>query len=298
MLTSDQVELLTQQVILGLPLTISGEEAESFCASLRKDIEKAKKNKWVIELPFEIPDIKMVHRSSPIYFTVPSKESPYYIVYKADPTTSLFQRFDLDKWEWVDDLMAKREMNNPNPNIVKSRGSAKSGNFGHKGRPGQVGGSGEGGSSPEENDTASPNSTISTYLSSVHNMGVSRAKESVVLIHGKQYTPQKLPSKYKMAQAKKCFQNAFELANSNPELTYVEGFAVPDFVPIPIHHAWTVDKQGKVVDNTWKTPGAEYMGVPFELPFIYKVQTETEQYGVMDFHSKTFREKYETKRSK
>ncbi len=61
--------------------------------------------------------------------------------------------------------------------------------------------------------------------------------ERVVRDNGRYYNPQPLPRNYKWAKAKQCFTNAHKLTDMNPDLTYVEGYAIPDFIDMPIHHA-------------------------------------------------------------
>ena len=56
MLTTDQVHIITMDVLQGVEPRINGSEADAFRVALTKDIALAKKNKWVLELPFEIPE--------------------------------------------------------------------------------------------------------------------------------------------------------------------------------------------------------------------------------------------------
>lgn len=51
-------------------------------------------------------------------------------------------------------------------------------------------------------------------------------------------------------QVKECFDNAFKVAGSNPELRYTEGFALMDG-SIPTHHGWLTGPDGRVEDPTW-----------------------------------------------
>lgn len=126
---------------------------------------------------------------------------------------------------------------------------------------------------------------LRAYLQQISNMSKDTV-EHMVLTHGKMYNPQPLPKGYKKGKIKEYFSNAFALADKNPELTYVEGFAMPDFMPLPIHHAWVVDKDGNVIDNTWKTPGSVYMGIPFTTDFMYEVASKTEVYGILGYTSR------------
>ena len=56
MLTTDQVHMITMDVLQGAEPRVLGPEADAFRMALAKDIALAKKNHWVLELPFEIPN--------------------------------------------------------------------------------------------------------------------------------------------------------------------------------------------------------------------------------------------------
>jgi len=79
---------------------------------------------------------------------------------------------------------------------------------------------------------------------------------------------------------KQCFHNAQMLAMENPDLQYVEGYAMGNAI-IPVHHAW-LTLNGKLIDLTWRTDvggqsrrlgnrilgvipeGWQYRGIPFD----------------------------------
>jgi hypothetical protein len=89
--------------------------------------------------------------------------------------------------------------------------------------------------------------------------------EDFVLRHGEVWTPQPLPSAYSPGVPKRCFLNAALLVAGSEGLRYVEGYAVSDGVGLPIHHAWAVDAEGRVVDPTWSVIGDAYLGVVFDI---------------------------------
>lgn len=94
--------------------------------------------------------------------------------------------------------------------------------------------------------------------------------EDLVKRHGKQFTAQPLPEEYGLMEAKNCYNNAFILAAANPELTYVEGYAYSGI--LPIHHAWVVDAEGRVIDPTWIDPvNCTYFGVGFKTAHLRKL---------------------------
>lgn len=100
----------------------------------------------------------------------------------------------------------------------------------------------------------------------------------VILKHGRFFTPQKKPDWLPWEPTKMCFMNASRLALGDAELTYVEGFA--DSGLFPTEHAWAVDRQGRVLDNTWREPGVVYLGVPFTTWFLRQSLVANGYYGI------------------
>jgi hypothetical protein len=89
-----------------------------------------------------------------------------------------------------------------------------------------------------------------------------------VLAHGRAYTPQALPKKFRRGRLQACFDNAYRAARRHG-LTYVEGFsALGSGAFFPILHAWCVEPGSHlVIDRTWGTPGEIYFGVPINLEY-------------------------------
>lgn len=83
------------------------------------------------------------------------------------------------------------------------------------------------------------------------------------------------------AEKKECFRNAAENAIANPELTYVEGYAMPQVVDMPMAHAWNVDADGNVIDPTWENGGKAYYGIEFETAELCALLIKTEHYGFL-----------------
>ncbi len=80
---------------------------------------------------------------------------------------------------------------------------------------------------------------------------------------------------------KDCYANAARLALDNSNYTYVEGIATPDFIELPIQHAWCIDNKDNVIDPTWKTAGSVYYGVPFNTEFLRETILKTEIWGLI-----------------
>jgi hypothetical protein len=106
--------------------------------------------------------------------------------------------------------------------------------------------------------------------------------EDFWLQNGREMKSAPLHESYEMGAKKECFTNAFNLAMSEPNLTYCEGLAIPSNLPIPFDHAWCIDQEGNVVDNTWDdSEGCVYYGVGFEFEDVRQIVLESEHYGVV-----------------
>lgn len=79
-----------------------------------------------------------------------------------------------------------------------------------------------------------------------------------------------LPDGVPPGTPRECYSNAYELATSRADLTYVEGYALGAFFPVP--HAWVEDREGRIIDPTWAALGeleqAAYAGVRFDTEFL------------------------------
>lgn len=100
-----------------------------------------------------------------------------------------------------------------------------------------------------------------------------------------------------------CYGNALFLSlesRDNPQeeigpLWYVEGFAVHrKSVGEPVGHAWTITREGVVIDPTWLAPtrGGEphqvaYMGVPLQLDWVKQTSFKRGQTGVLHLLDET-----------
>lgn len=106
------------------------------------------------------------------------------------------------------------------------------------------------------------------------------SSDDFILQHGRHFTPQSLPQhlEHHRGQKKQCYRNAFNLACSNNELFYVEGYSYNLF---PAPHAWCTDKDGKVYEITWDEPGQEYFGVCFNTKYILEVILSKQYYGIL-----------------
>lgn len=134
--------------------------------------------------------------------------------------------------------------------------------------------------------------TVRGYLTALHKLqGRDRSWQGWLLENGADYAWQPLDREtFEIGEGRECFLNAAHLAIARRDLTYVEGMAMCGF--FPVHHAWVVDADGRVIDNTWVAEngveedgeGAErqYLGYAVEAEELYERLVEQEVYGVLD----------------
>ena len=82
-----------------------------------------------------------------------------------------------------------------------------------------------------------------------------------------------------------CFQNCYQALWKHRELSYCEGFAIDNKLPIAVSHAWLVNDNSEVIDPTWvgkKFGGSTYFGVVFNKNFVREIAEKTKHYGVLD----------------
>jgi hypothetical protein len=76
------------------------------------------------------------------------------------------------------------------------------------------------------------------------------------------YTWQPWPHGMKRYRARQgCVRNAWCLATDRDDLMLVKGYAKPSGLEVWLGHWWCVDRDGFVVDPTWRNKGSAYVGV-------------------------------------
>jgi hypothetical protein len=80
-----------------------------------------------------------------------------------------------------------------------------------------------------------------------------------------------------------CYVNAQRLAIFDPrKYRYAEGWAVLGDTPLPVLHAWCVNRRGYVVDPTWYgRDKAYYYGVVIDIDYVLKRQLATGMFHAM-----------------
>lgn len=112
------------------------------------------------------------------------------------------------------------------------------------------------------------------------------------LKHGQEFKEvlAELPKGVRQGKLGECYMNAYQAADADPKLTYVEGFASAGVFPVP--HAWVVDEQDRVIDPTWGGKNAEavaggdrkfsYWGTKFTTDYVTQTVLARGFYGVIE----------------
>lgn len=109
--------------------------------------------------------------------------------------------------------------------------------------------------------------------------GGSSLIRKMVLKHG--VSGSGVKHKHKRGKMGECFKNAAEAAIFE-RFTYVEGFAARASLAIPIHHAWVLDAEGRVIDLTWKrAEECTYIGIPFTDTVLRRELMKNRVYGLL-----------------
>jgi hypothetical protein len=127
------------------------------------------------------------------------------------------------------------------------------------------------------------------YLAAlVKHFGRGHAGQAAFLLdHGRAFEPDAGTFKGRRMEAKNCFGNAAMRAARDARLTYVEGYVQ---ALIPVHHAWLLREDGRIVDPTLSLIGlngqrreiGDYFGVPFQTDFVGAFLIKTGTYGLLD----------------
>jgi hypothetical protein len=115
---------------------------------------------------------------------------------------------------------------------------------------------------------------IEHYIGMLAGMSAQAPFGQFMLDHGSYHEATPLPSRFKSLMPTRCYSNAQSavvraVSAGREPLTYAEGYACPRTLPYPIQHAWLVDDEGRVVDQTWSHPEeCTYFGVLFTTEYI------------------------------
>jgi hypothetical protein len=86
-----------------------------------------------------------------------------------------------------------------------------------------------------------------------------------MLTYGTFWKGSSLPKRYVRRTPKQCFYNGRQLVRRSKALKYCEGIACRPELPLPVHHAWAIGVDHRVIDPTWDRPETcEYLGIIFD----------------------------------
>lgn len=88
--------------------------------------------------------------------------------------------------------------------------------------------------------------------------------------YGKGYRFQPLPDQYDKMTPQRCYANCMELMLRNLNLIYVEGYAGVRNLPVPLNHAWCVEKGTNLVIDPTTSGCRYYFGVAFDRKYVIK----------------------------
>ena len=173
--------------------------------------------------------------------------------------------------------------------LPRAAGGKGSGNFDHAGRPGEVGGSAESVAKEamraimEEHDDRIKNPRLSRPVILMGDLPVREREYSEYLEkNGQEWKPAPHPEGIREGKLNLCFTNASNLLIEK-DLAYVEGVAYRKSLPSQMGflHAWNVDGDGNVIDNTWGyDPDNKYFGVRYDKAQYLAHMVRTKTYGV------------------
>ena len=111
-----------------------------------------------------------------------------------------------------------------------------------------------------------------------------RSVEVFLLSYGEEFGKATLPDYLTAMAPRMCFQNCFELAELEDDLTYCEGYILrPGVFPLVVHHAWLVDTDDSVIEPTITDDplGLDYFGVRLPFETVDAVTRVTNSYSVL-----------------
>jgi len=107
--------------------------------------------------------------------------------------------------------------------------------------------------------------------------------EDFVLKNGVPFK-ERTPDKIRMRQVGDCFANATRLTQ-NRKYKYCEGYCAVSNIPVPVLHAWVIDNQHRVVDNTLRLSDnvvVVYYGVVFSGLYFATTISQRKYFGLID----------------
>lgn len=114
---------------------------------------------------------------------------------------------------------------------------------------------------------------------------------SLMLEFGREFKYAPKPKHIQWGEPGYCYHNAYRLM-LRLGLTYCEGLAVEGPISTDSYtrkHAWVVDPNGNVIDNTWQNVGVvSYFGIPFTRTFVLEAVLKEGCSGFLNDNSEPY----------
>ena len=116
--------------------------------------------------------------------------------------------------------------------------------------------------------------------------------EELVLDCGVEMSFSPLPENIERGLPRNCYYNCFQLLKENLDLTYCEGYALHPGLPLPLIHAWLIDKDGKLIETTWDICDAAYLGIPFNTKWFIELLRSRNREDCLAVFESNYMEQY------
>jgi hypothetical protein len=118
---------------------------------------------------------------------------------------------------------------------------------------------------------------LKDFLNQLHALEQTFGATTALMRYGQDFRPQtRTPTWLRLGEPRNCFNNAATYAVVRSDVHYAEGYALEPELPIPVQHAWLVDRYGRVIDPTWTdTKHHVYFGLVFKREFVLNMLTQS-----------------------
>lgn len=116
--------------------------------------------------------------------------------------------------------------------------------------------------------------------------------EELILDRGIEMKYAFLPEDIDRGIPKNCYYNCLELLREHRDLFYCEGYALTEDLPLPLAHAWLVNKDREVIDPTWNDESTVYLGIPFNTQWFIDLLVSRNREDCLSVFESNYMEDY------